>query len=34
MEKLTGARVEEYFQRNNANLDSRKVDKRIHIIAQ
>lgn len=29
-----GAREKGYFQRNNANLDSRKLDKIIHIIAQ
>lgn len=29
-----GAKGEKYFQRNNANLGSRKVDKRIHTIAQ
>lgn len=29
-----GAKEKEYFQRNNANLGSRKVDKIMHIIVQ
>lgn len=32
--KLMGSRYEKYFQRNSANPDSRKTDKRIHVTAQ